>query len=440
LKILFILPEYQPHSGGGISTYYQHYINAIKPHCEQIKVIVGSGYVQAPDCFDYHGVAVEYLKPDLYRQYLDKFSKYGLLPEFKNNLAAAWAMWEQVRAGEDFDIIECTDFGLGYIPWVIYHNKPVITRLHGSSGQIALYEHVDRDDLASDSYRHAELELLPLSDSLITHSKANQKFWNSMLSPKSVNRLNPVYQIQPIFLPFNERVNFGLVTARLQKWKGPVQLCEALALATNPPLIKWIGRDMPFDRYLSTGKYLKKRFPNIWGKKIITQLPVKHQEMKSIQRKAKFGIIPSSWDMFNFTGLEFLAAGTPIICSEGAGVSELIEHGKNGFKYSAGDVNALAECINLITELDEKSYHQIAMSGFETIRRLLSPKVLAPVYLDHYRSIIGNFKPAAVNVFLNELYNPSVHKYAIDSILDKQSLKKLLAYIYNRLKSKIKNR
>lgn len=436
MKILFILPEYLPHSGGGISTYYQHYIQAIKPQCEKISVIVGSGYVQADDQFDHDGVTVEYLNPDLFLQYSAMFSKYDLLPEFKNNIAAAWAMWQQARQGESFDIIECTDFGLGYIPWVIQHHKPVITRLHGSSGQIAIHEHPINGGLMAEMYRQTELALLPLSDSLITYSLANQTFWNLTLAPKSVHHFRPIYSSSSPTTPYKKPENFGLVTARAQQWKGPVQLCAALRLMETPPLIKWIGRDMPFNDEWSTGAYLKTEFPTIWGKKILPQLPLPNEEIKPIQQKAKFGIVPSTWDMFNFSCLEFLANGTPVICAEEAGVSELIEHGKNGFKYPANDIKALAECIHTMTELDEESYHKMAAAGLKTVETLLSAAALNPGYLKHYRSIISSFKPNQVNLFFKESYSPSAHKYPIASILDKQPLKKLLVYIYNRLKSK----
>ena len=55
-------------------------------------------------------------------------------------------MYEQAGEGQDFDVIECADFGLGFIPWVINRHKPVITRFHGSSGQIHLHEPKEQGD------------------------------------------------------------------------------------------------------------------------------------------------------------------------------------------------------------------------------------------------------------------------------------------------------
>ena len=59
---MFILPEYYPHSGAGISTYYQHYIKAIKPYCNRIKVLVGSGYLQGGNSLSVDGVEIEFLE------------------------------------------------------------------------------------------------------------------------------------------------------------------------------------------------------------------------------------------------------------------------------------------------------------------------------------------------------------------------------------------
>src|ERR1700744_3694300 len=94
-------------------------------------------------------------------------------------------------------------------------------------------------------------------------------------------------------------------------------------------------------------------FPSVWNKHVAHQKPLHNDQVKALQQKVKFGIIPSTWDMFNFTCLEFLSAGTPVICSDGAGCSDLIEHGKNGFKYPATDTDSLAECLRQMSKMDE---------------------------------------------------------------------------------------
>ncbi|RZA02793.1 MAG: glycosyltransferase [Sphingobacteriaceae bacterium] len=437
MKILFILPEYYPHSGGGISTYYEHYIKALLPHCDEIKVIVGSGYTQADNNFKHNGVLVEYLSPILYRQYLDKFTQYDLLPEYKNSLASAWAMWHQANQGQDYDIVECTDFGLGFIPWVIEHNKPVITRLHGSYGQVMLHENDSIADLSIPFTQQTELLTLKLCDKLVTHSKANSQYWDNLFGPNITRHINPIYEKIGSPLPLSQRDKYGLITARIQKWKGPIELCKAHELLTDQPLIKWFGHDKAYNKYQSTDSYLREQFASIWGKSILPQQPLPNNEIQALQQKAWFGVIPSTWDMFNFTCIEFMAAGTPIICSDGAGAGELIQNGINGFKYPADNVQALADCITKMTGLSEDGYHQMAKNALETIKTQLSADKLIPINMEVYQSAVNDFKSAPSNPFLDSLYKPSSTKYDIGNILNKQPLKKLINYSIDRIKLKI---
>ncbi|MEN0057138.1 MAG: glycosyltransferase [Mucilaginibacter sp.] len=439
MKILFIIPEYIPHSGGGISTYYQHYIKAIKPHCERIKVIVGSGYIQDTTKFNHEGIEVEYLEPVLFKEYLQRFTKFDFLPEYRNNIAAAWAMWQQADSGNEFDIIECTDFGLGFIPWVIHHNKPVMTRLHGSSGQITMNEDITQEGLMSDFFRQTEMLLLPFCDYLITYSLSNQLFWNNILNNKKVHYIPPVYShIEKHIVSFSERDNNGLLTARVQKWKGAIELCKAMQLLKNNISVKWIGRDTVYNDKLNTIGFLSAEFPNVWNKYIIHNEAKPNDEIKQLQRKAKFGLVSSTWDMFNFTCIEFMASGTPIICSDGAGAVDLIEDNKNGFKYSANKIDKLAECIDLVNNLSQSDYEKIALAGIHTVDTLLSAEKLIPINLEYYDKVIKQFVPSSSNTYTNSIYKPTDVKYLISNLLDTQPIKRLIKYLVKRIINKIK--
>lgn len=437
MKILFILPEYYPHSGGGISTYYLHYIEALKPHVQEIKVIVGSGYTQSDEQYEINGIRIEYLKPELYQNQLEKFSKFDLIPEYKKNISAAWAMWEQANRGEGFDIIECTDFGLGFIPWVVNHQKPVITRLHGSSGQIEMFEPNLKEGLLGDLFRHTELNLLQYADQLITHSTANQLFWKNILQ-QDITLISPVFSTKTDSISFEEKEPFGVVCARIQQWKGPDILCKALkVLGDENILIKWYGKDTNYDHQNSKSTQLKAEFPTIWATKIAPYQPIQHTALQTIQKNAKFAIIPSTWDMYNFTGLEYLNAGTVLICSDGAGVSEIIEDGVNGFKYSKDDYHALADCIRKVQSLSKTEHDRIVMNARQTLNSKLSPLALIKVNLLEYKKASTQFIPTVANDYQMALFEPSEIKYQLDELLDKQPLKKLITYVIKRIRKKI---
>ena len=437
MKILFILPEYYPHSGGGISTYYLHYIKALKSKVDKISVMVGSGYTQSDDIFNIDGVHIEYLKPDLYKRYKTKFSKFDLMPEYRNNIAASWAMWEQCNEGEGFDIIECTDFGLGFIPWLINHKIPIVTRLHGSAGQIDLHESQIGKSLYGDLNRQAELLLLRNAAKLITHSDVNKNYWKNILNTENLALIYPVYEDNQDTIPFKEKENYGIVCGRIQEWKGPDVLCKAIAEMQVKPIVKWYGRDTPFNQKTSKNQQLTQDFPNIWGKYVLPEKPLPVAALVEIQKKAKFAIIPSTWDMYNFTGLEFLNVETALICSDGAGVSELIINGVNGYSYSKHNHTELADCIQKLLRLNEKEYTTLVKKGKETLFKELDSNTLLNQNIKVYQDILKIKIDSKTNDFIDEIFKPSEKIYSINTILNNIRLKTLIKYILNRMLTKI---
>jgi len=436
LNILFILPEFYPHSGAGISTYYLHYLNAVKNSTNNIKVIVGSGYIQANENYNYNGITVEYLKPRIYDLYFQKFQKYELFPEYRSNIASAWAMWEQSNEGAGFDIIECTDFGLGFIPWLINHTKPVITRLHGSAGQIDLHEPKLKQGLEGDLNRYTESILLNFSDRIITHSQSNLNYWQQILPNKKIYFLKPVF-IADENMPSNiNKENYGIVCGRIQEWKGPDVLCEALSQLEDDVIIKWCGRDTKFDNKNSKSSDLRKNYPNIWGRKIIELGSIENSRIAEFQKNASYAIIPSIWDVYNFTGLEYMNFGTILICSDGAGISELIVNGFNGYKFAKNNTHELANCIKMVLSLDKQTVNAIIENAYQTLKAELCADKLIGLNLLHYNGVMDSFSSQQSNNYTKAIYEPSDDIVSIDIILNKQPLKKLLHYLLKRIKNK----
>lgn len=433
MKILFILPEYYPHSGGGISTYYLNYLKALKPIVNQINVLVGSGYVQSDESYVVNGIDIQYLKPHIYQKYLSKFSKFDLYPEYRNNIAASWAMFEQAKNGEGFDVVECVDFGLGFIPWLVNHSKPVVVRLHGSSGQIDLAENCS-DGLGADLHRQAELILLKSADVIISHSKANKNYWENILQQKDIEVIYPIYEQQLTTIPLSEKKNNGIVCARIQEWKGPDVLAEALSLIDNTKIkIDWFGRDTPFNNSISKNNQLKLKYPKIWGNIIVSHLPLRNTEIALMQQKAKFAIIPSTWDMFNFTGLEYMNAETLLICSSGAGISELIINGINGFIFEKGNAKALADCIMNLSKISDDDYSIITKNAKSTLSDILNKKMILEANISQYKKLSRLTLTKNRNVFIEDLFRPNEKNKTYIDPIEHISLKKLLAHILQRI-------
>ncbi|MCU1289128.1 MAG: glycosyl transferase group 1 [Acidobacteria bacterium] len=65
-------------------------------------------------------------------------------------------------------------------------------------------------------------------------------------------------------------------------------------------------------------------------------------------RKADIFVLPTYAEAMPMSVIEAMAAGLPVISTKVGGIPELIEHGKDGLLYAAGDVNALADNISLL--------------------------------------------------------------------------------------------
>lgn len=437
MKLLFILPEFYPQEAGGIIRFYKELLPALSAKGCSVKVLVGSAYTRQDYHTDWKGIEVSYLSPSLFDKYADQFSRYEMLPLVRKSLASAWAMYEQANKGEGYDLVECTDFGLGFIPWVTEQNKPVLVRMHGSTGQINYHDPIPSENLEADFIRQLELTLLPYASAIETHSKVNAVFWSRLLK-RDVGLVYPVMETAaepPLLLP--ERLPGALVAARLQYWKGPLILASALERNTDIH-VDWYGRDMP---YQHTGKkmsaHLAVKFPGIWQRSFRYHQAKDMEEMEVLQSKTKFGIIPSLWDMFNMTAIELMAKGTPVVCSDGAGVSDLIKDGYNGFTFSSGDALMLSEKLQKMNNLSEHDYEKMCERAKETVREQLSAEHNLPRYIESYNKTITDFQPGVLPEFLRVSSAYDRQESTLNEQLDQLPLKKLAAYIFKRTMKKI---
>lgn len=67
--------------------------------------------------------------------------------------------------------------------------------------------------------------------------------------------------------------------------------------------------------------------------------------------QASFVVVPSEWyEPFGRTAVEGLAKGTPVVCADIGGLSEIIRDGVTGFKFRAGDPDSMGEALRRAIE------------------------------------------------------------------------------------------
>ncbi len=81
----------------------------------------------------------------------------------------------------------------------------------------------------------------------------------------------------------------------------------------------------------------------------------KGEELASLIRGARFSIIPSEcYENCPFSVMESISMGTPVIGSRIGGISELIDEGRTGELFEAGDEEALKEKVKALWEDDAR--------------------------------------------------------------------------------------
>lgn len=393
MKLLFVLPEYGPDVQGGIATYYRHTIAGLLRAGCSVDVCVPTRDGSTGVTREQSGLRTIHAGPMDHGRAAARFSHLAAVPEVRSSLAAAFGAWEACNRGRDYDLVEVTDWALLFAPWLLAEGgPPIVVQLHGSSGQVNYHDPLDGYELSGTMTRLAESALLARADELQSGGRDNAAEWSRLLN-------RPTSHMWPAWSPESDPAGaapanlgaeaFGLVVGRIQKWKGPEVLCQAVRrLEGRAPKLIWVGRDHPFRQLSqSMSAYLKNEYPDVWGKTIDAVGEMSRQATAATQAAASFVVVPSTWDVFNYTAAEAMWAGKVVICSEGAGAVHLIEHGKNGFRFPAGDTARLAELLSAAGALSAGDREAIGKSAHATIKSELNVDRIVTQRIEHFQRL-----------------------------------------------------
>jgi glycosyltransferase involved in cell wall biosynthesis len=434
MRLLFVIPEYLPHTGGGIITFYRNLLPELARRGHQVHALVGSAFTSHLPPFETEGITVEFLDQDAVTNNLKGFSRYSAVPELQRHLAAAWTAWEQAKRGAGFHLVETTDWGLLFVPWLIESaGPPNVVQLHGSLGQIDFHDPQPGGELQGCVTRLMEAQLLSQADELQTYSKLNAVEWQE-LTRREVAYIPPAWR-SPYPLSRNGSSSRGLVVGRIQYWKGPTILCEAMRLlGEHAPDIDWVGRDTDYhDSGLSMSTYLSRTYPDVWRKKIHPLGPLSPEEVTGLQTNAAFALVSSTWDVFNYTAIEAMGLSCLTVCSEGAGAAELIRNGEDGLTFAANDPGALAEALRRLAQMDGASRNEMGSRARETVEARLAPTRIVQNRIETYEALLRRGRnPIREDAWLSDAVRPHERKSATLAFLDHLPLREISSYALGR--------
>ncbi|MDQ0967612.1 hypothetical protein QFZ20_003015 [Flavobacterium sp. W4I14] len=445
-NILFVLPEFVPETGGGICTFYNSLLENFEDYSgDKVTVVQGSAFDMPNGISKQNNIQVYHLSKEKFEKSKSEFHHLAILPELQNHVASAWALNELALSLEiNFDVVIATDWGLGFIPWIIQGQLPVIIHLHGSIGQIDYYDPRKGLEFWSKLYLETEINFFNYADALATFSNQNITFWvNRNIDTKKFSLIYPVIKNENITLAEQKQtLHTGLVIGRIQYWKGVIQLCESIELLSKKEQqnlqIYWVGKDTYYyDQQSSMDKFLSKKFPNIW-KKIIIPLGTKsHKEIEELYCKVDFTIVPSTWDIFNITAIEHVLHKKPLICSMGAGASDCFVNNSSVLVFN-NTAKDLAEKIINLSKKTAEELGEMAEKAFINIEKTFSQQQISIQHMELIQSVIDSHKPKPNQSNRFTLFSPSrnINNLAKPELLNTWPIKEVLFFTIERIRKK----
>ncbi|WP_418791734.1 glycosyltransferase family 4 protein [Phosphitispora sp. TUW77] len=109
--------------------------------------------------------------------------------------------------------------------------------------------------------------------------------------------------------------------------------------------------------------------------------------------QSSVAVFPSLYEPFGIVALEAMAAKTPVVVCDTGGLSEIIDHGRDGMKCYVGSSNSLAD--NIMAILGDKTLaNRLSVNGYEKARKKYSWFSIASQTLEVYEEILDQSKRA----------------------------------------------
>lgn len=212
---------------------------------------------------------------------------------------------------------------------------------------------------------------------------------------KRMNKNEVARVLEKYGVPLNKRII--LFVGRLVYEKGAHILIEAI-----PRITQMVG-DI-FFVFVGTGpmkEYLVKRSKELGiRKRIVFTGFISDYELHAFYNAAYVTVFPSLYEPFGIVALEAMSAGKPVVASNTGGLSEIVEHGKNGLKVPPGDIEALA---NTIVELllNPEMAKRLGKTGYRMVYEKYTWNRIAEQTLKVYEKVLseyssGTWKPKFV--------------------------------------------
>lgn len=186
-----------------------------------------------------------------------------------------------------------------------------------------------------------------------------------------------------------------LFVGRIEPRKGVKEMVDAacIVMRDDPEVtVHLIGKDCPAGEVPgSMTEFMKRRIPDDLRSRFFFEGLRPREELLRRYTTATASVFASSWDNFPYTCCEAMAYSACVIGSSFGGTAEMIEDGRSGLIFPAGDVGALAYQMARVLK-DPDLRRELRKNAGPRIREICSPEKAVRSRIEHYTKAIERHK------------------------------------------------
>ncbi|MEW5952717.1 MAG: glycosyltransferase family 4 protein [Bacillota bacterium] len=387
MRVLMLSWEYPPKSVGGLAQHVYDLTNTLAESGVEVHLITCG----APGVQEYENVrSVQVYRVNPYNISAMDFVTWAT----QLNVAMLERAMPLILEKGDFSIIHAHDWLTVYAARALKHgfHIPLVATIHAT-------EHGRNYGLHNDTQRHiSDLEWWlgyeawkVICCSKYMRDEIRRVFQipedKLVVIPNGVNPDNYV-QKQPglsrdDFASPDEKIVFYV--GRLVREKGVQVLLDAVRhILTYHPKTKFvIAGKGPYDKNLREQAVMLGVSQSVYFTGYVND-----QVRNSLYSWADVAVFPSLYEPFGIVALEAMAANTPVVIADTGGLSEIIEHGKDGLKSYVGNPTSLADMIlRLLHEPQLGNY--LRQNAGRKIRQEYNRQQIARQTRDIYRHVVS---------------------------------------------------
>jgi len=187
-----------------------------------------------------------------------------------------------------------------------------------------------------------------------------------------------------------------LFVGRFDRHKGGDLVIDAFReLARDDPQTRlyFVGPDrgleLPSGGRTSLPEYLASRVSEARIRERIEVLgPLPHPEVERMRARAGVVVVASRYEVLPLTAIEALSAGCPLVAPDAGGIPEIVEHGRSGLCFVAGDAQALASRLRILLR-DRELAAQLGAEARRVYAQRFTPAAVASQALEFYATVRG---------------------------------------------------